>query len=74
MIYLDFNLEILQHITETFGGLVVSMLASGTQYRGFAPGQSRQIFVRKNPQHAFLRKGRKSRLPHVADLRHVKYP
>jgi hypothetical protein len=27
-----------------FGGLVVSMLASGTQDRGFAPGQSRQIF------------------------------
>jgi hypothetical protein len=27
-----------------FGGLVVSMLASGTQVRGFKPGQSRQIF------------------------------
>jgi hypothetical protein len=27
-----------------FGGLVVSMLASGTQDRGFEPGQSRQIF------------------------------
>jgi hypothetical protein len=26
-----------------FGGLVVSMLASGTQDRGFAPGQSRRI-------------------------------
>jgi NADPH:quinone reductase-like Zn-dependent oxidoreductase len=27
-----------------FSGLVVSMLASGTQVRGFKPGQSRQIF------------------------------
>jgi hypothetical protein len=27
-----------------FGGLVVSMLASGTQDRGFEPSQSRQIF------------------------------
>jgi hypothetical protein len=27
-----------------FGGLVVSMLASGTQDRGFAPGRSRRIF------------------------------
>jgi hypothetical protein len=28
----------------TFGGLVVSMLASGTQDHGFAPGRSRRIF------------------------------
>jgi hypothetical protein len=28
-----------------FDGLEVSMLASGTQDRGFAPGQSRQIFL-----------------------------
>jgi hypothetical protein len=27
-----------------FGGLVVSVLAFGTQDRGFAPGQSRRIF------------------------------
>jgi hypothetical protein len=27
-----------------FGGLVVSMLASGIQDRGFAPGRSRRIF------------------------------
>ena len=30
---------------------MVSMLASGTQDRGFDPGR---IFGRKNPQHAFL--------------------
>jgi hypothetical protein len=34
------------------GGLVVSMLSSGTQDRG-----------RKNPQHAFLRKGSKAVCP-----------
>ena len=28
-----------------FGGLVVSMLASGTQVRGFKPGRSRWIFT-----------------------------
>jgi hypothetical protein len=27
-----------------FGGLVISMLASGTQERGFKPGRSRRIF------------------------------
>jgi hypothetical protein len=45
-----------------FGGLGVSMLTSGTQDRGFKPGRSRRIFFfgRKNPQHAFLRKGSKA--------------
>ena len=34
---------------------MVSMLASGTQNRGFDPGRSRRIFqAKKNPQHAFL--------------------
>jgi hypothetical protein len=47
-----------------FGGLVVRMLASGTQDRGFAPGRSRQIFSgKKSPQHAFLRKGSKAVCP-----------
>jgi hypothetical protein len=31
----------------SFGGLVVIMLASGTQVRGFKPGQSRRIFRAK---------------------------
>jgi hypothetical protein len=48
--------------TSGFGGLAVSMLASGTQDRGFE----------KNPQHAFLRRGSKAVCPHVAALRHVK--
>ena len=30
---------------EGFGGLVVSMLASGTQVCGFKPGRSRWIFT-----------------------------
>jgi hypothetical protein len=34
--------------TSGFGGLAVSMLASGTQDRGFAPGRSRWIFWVKN--------------------------
>jgi hypothetical protein len=49
------------YIHSGFGGLVVSMLASGTQDRGFKPGQSRRIFSGvKNPKHAFLRKGSKA--------------
>jgi hypothetical protein len=43
-----------------FGGLVVSMLASGTQVRGFKPGQSHRIFRAKNPQLAFLLRRRKT--------------
>jgi hypothetical protein len=41
-----------------FGGLGVSMLASGTQVCGFERGRSHRIFQgEKNPQHAFLRRG-----------------
>jgi hypothetical protein len=39
-----------------FGGLVVSMLASGTEDREFEPHFSGV----KNPEHAFLRKGSKA--------------
>ena len=46
-----------------FGGLVVSMLASGTQDHGFKPGQSRRIFGRKNPQCTFLQRGSKAVCP-----------
>jgi hypothetical protein len=44
-------------ILSGFGGLVVSMLASGTKVCGFYPGRSCRIFQLKNPQHAFLRRG-----------------
>jgi hypothetical protein len=49
-----------------FGGLVVSMLASGTQDRGFEAGRSLRIFRAK--------KSTACRLSHVADLRHLKDP
>jgi hypothetical protein len=35
---------IIYELESSFGGLVVSMRASGTQVRGFAPDRSRQIF------------------------------
>ena len=35
----------LLYMKDGFGGLVVSMLASGTQVCGFKPGQSRWIFT-----------------------------
>jgi P pilus assembly chaperone PapD len=57
-----------------FGGLVVSVLASGTQDRGFEPGRTRLIF-RANQSSAFLpSEGKQSRRSHVAHLRHVKEP
>ena len=41
-----------------------SVLAFGTQVRGFKPGRSRRIFRgEKNPQHAFLRRGSKAVSP-----------
>jgi hypothetical protein len=49
-----------------FGGIVISMLASGTQDRGFAPSRSLRIFRAK--------KSSANPLPHVAELRHAKDP
>jgi hypothetical protein len=41
--------------SDGFGGLVVSLLASGSRVRGFKPGRSRWIFYEcKNPQLAFF--------------------
>jgi hypothetical protein len=58
------TLYLLAYDDSGFGGLVVSMLASGTQDHGFAPGQSHQIFQgKKNPQHALLWKGSKAVCP-----------
>ena len=51
-------------IEEGFGGLAVSMLASGTQVCGFKPGRNPLDFYgRKNPQHAFIRRGSKRIFP-----------
>jgi hypothetical protein len=59
--------EIANTPTQTFsgfGGLGVSVLASGTQVRGFKPGRSRRIFKSgKILKHAFLRKGSKAMGP-----------
>jgi hypothetical protein len=39
-----YTLVTLPRAVSGFGGLVFSMLASGTQVRGFKPGRSRRIF------------------------------
>jgi hypothetical protein len=41
------SLVIYHFLMSGFGGLVVSVLASGTQDRGFEPGRSRLIFQAK---------------------------
>jgi hypothetical protein len=46
-----------------FSGLVVNTLASGTQVRGSNPAEAVIFFGRKNPQHAFLRRGSKAVCP-----------
>ena len=51
-----------------FGGLVVSMLASGTHDRGFDPGRSRRIFRAKKSTGCLPWGGSKA-VSHVADLR-----
>jgi hypothetical protein len=54
---------------------VVSMPASGTLDRGFAPDRRRRIFpAEKNPQHAFLRRGSKIICPMSQLWGHVKEP
>jgi hypothetical protein len=57
----------------TLGGLVVSMLASGIQERGFEP-VAIGFFRTKNSTTFLPSYGKYSRLPNVADLRHVKRP
>ena len=44
LLKIKFNIRRLTHTADGFGGLVVSMLASGTQVYGFKPGRSRWIF------------------------------
>jgi hypothetical protein len=41
-------------LQDSFGGLVVSMLASGTRVRGFKPGRSRWIFQASEKSSACL--------------------
>ena len=54
----DFDINLYKRKYQWSGG---SVLPLSTQVRGFKPGRSRQDFSgRKNPQHAFLRKGSKA--------------
>ena len=56
-----------------FGGLVVSMLASGTRVCGFKPGRSCWIFRASEKSSACLpSEGKWKNLSHVPALRHVK--
>jgi hypothetical protein len=53
----------MKQLENTFApcGLVVSVLAIVPNTRGFKPGQGRWIYKGdKNPEHAFLRRGRKA--------------
>jgi hypothetical protein len=50
----------LHSLKNRLGGVVVSVLATGPQGRGFEPGQGDHFKGRKNPQHTYLRMGRKA--------------
>jgi hypothetical protein len=66
------NVEV-TYDTYASSGPVVSILASGTQVRGFKPGRGRRIF-RANKLACLSSVGKYSLLSHVAALRHVKEP
>jgi hypothetical protein len=55
-----------------FGGLVVNMLASGTQDCGLKPGRSHRIFQAKKSSACLPSEGKKSHLSPVAALQQVK--
>ena len=61
---MNFNKKNHSLVTNIFvdpGGPVVTILASGSEVRGFDPGRGRWIFSeRKNPEYDFHRKGRKA--------------
>jgi hypothetical protein len=57
-----------------FGGLVVSMLASGSLVRGFKHGRSRWIFLMEKSSACLPSEGKSNNLPHVPTLGHVKDP
>ena len=59
---------------DSFGGLVVSMLASGTQVCGFKPGRSRWVFTGVKILSMPSSGGEVKELSHVPALRHVKEP
>jgi hypothetical protein len=57
-----------------FGGLELSMLASGSRVRGFKPGRSRRIFLMQKSSACLPSEGKSNNLFHVPTLGHVKEP
>jgi hypothetical protein len=57
------------HLLSGFGGPCWPLVPKNA---GSLPAEAVGFFGRKNPQHAFLRKGSKAVCPPVADLRHDK--
>jgi len=55
-----------------FGGLEVACWPLVPKFAGSHPAKAIGFLGRKNPQHAFLRRGIKAVGPHVVALRHVK--
>ena len=68
-----FPLEISKvvYLSIGFGGLGVACWPLVPKFAGSNPAEAVGFLGRKNPQHAFLRRGSKA---HVVDLRHVKDP
>jgi hypothetical protein len=66
--------DIYRACTSGFGGLVVSMLASGSRVRGFKPGRSRRIFLMEKSSAYLPSEGKSNNLSHVPTLGHVKEP
>jgi hypothetical protein len=72
-----FNMKIRKYVNKIhsgFGGLVVSVLSTGTQVRRFKPGRSRWIFQasEKSSALSLTSEGKWKNLSHVPALRHVK--
>jgi len=57
-----------------FGGLEVACWPLVPKFSGSHQAEAVGFVGRKNPQHAFLWKGKQSRRSHVVALRHVKDP
>jgi hypothetical protein len=60
--------------SRSFGGLEVACWPLVPKFAGSHPAEVVGFLGRKNPQHAFLRRGIKSSRSHAVALRHVKDP
>jgi len=61
-------------IASDFGGLEVACWPLVPKFAGSQPAEAVGFLGRKNPQHAFLRRGSTAARSHVVALRHVKDP